>query len=132
MIEPYAVTSGPMNNWNAEQKIDLDKIGRMNEKWDELPEEQKQALESLTEQENPLSEEELETLIKQLEEAMKSDELVKQLAEANQAGTLLQNQLSQNGMPSSQLAFTNNKGAQGNKAANQPLGQHFSFSKRAA
>ncbi|MCO0596791.1 hypothetical protein NGI46_04865 [Peribacillus butanolivorans] len=47
----------------------------------------------------------------------------KQLAEANQAGTQLQNQLSQNGMPSSQLAFTNNKGAQGNKAANQPLGQ---------
>ncbi|MBK5445875.1 MULTISPECIES: hypothetical protein [unclassified Peribacillus] len=102
-------------------------LQKLNEKWDELPDEQKQALESLTEQENPLSEEELEALIKQLEEAMKSAELVKQLAEANQAvhqaGTQLQNQLSQNGMPSSQLAFTNNKGAQGSKAANQPLGQ---------
>ncbi|KRF68125.1 hypothetical protein ASG99_01185 [Bacillus sp. Soil768D1] len=102
-------------------------LQKLNEKWDELPDEQKQALESLTEQENPLSEEELEALIKQLEEAMKSAELVKQLAEVNQAvnqaGTQLQNQLSQNGMPSSQLAFTNNKGAQGNKAANQPLGQ---------
>ncbi|MGG4266348.1 hypothetical protein [Peribacillus simplex] len=102
-------------------------LQKLNEKWDELPDEQKQALESLTVQENPLSDEELEALIKQLEEAMKSDELVKQLAEANQAiqqaGTQLQNQLSQNGMPPTQLAFTNNKGAQGNKAANQPLGQ---------
>ncbi|MFF2287079.1 hypothetical protein [Peribacillus butanolivorans] len=28
LIEPYAVTSGPMNNWNAGQKMDLDKIRR--------------------------------------------------------------------------------------------------------
>ncbi|MFD6438604.1 hypothetical protein ACFWDG_02030, partial [Peribacillus sp. NPDC060186] len=102
-------------------------LQKLNEKWDELPDEQKQALEILTEQEKPLSHEELEALIKQLEEAMKSDELVKQLAESNhavqQAGTQLQKQLSQNGMPSSQLSFTNSKGAQGSKAANQPLGQ---------
>ncbi|MGE7661876.1 hypothetical protein ACQKL6_09140 [Peribacillus sp. NPDC097197] len=102
-------------------------LKELNERWDELSKEQKQALESYTEQELPLTEEQLDALMQQLEEAMESGELAKQLASANQAvrqaGSQLQNKMSQDGIPSSQTAFSNSDGTQGNQPANQPLGQ---------
>ncbi|KAB2337478.1 hypothetical protein F7731_07680 [Cytobacillus depressus] len=104
-------------------------LSKLNEKWNELSEEQKQALSQLTENEGQLSEEELAKLMEQIESALNSEEFLAQLAAAQGAlqkvGLSMQNQMAANGMPSGQLAFsTQSQSNQGNTSGNKQGGQN--------
>jgi hypothetical protein len=100
-------------------------LSKLNDQMDGLSEEQKKTLSELTGSEEPLSEEELSKLLEQLEEAMESEELLIQLAAAQQAlqnsGLSLQQQMAANGMPPGQLAFAppGQPGSQGTSTNSQ-------------
>lgn len=105
---------------------ELSKLNKQNAK---LNEDQKQALKELTGSETQISEEELSKLLEQLEKAMHSEELLKQLAAAQDAlqssGLSLQQQMAANGMPPGQLAFAppGQPGSSGNTSNMPQQGQ---------
>lgn len=105
---------------------DLEKIEKelanLNGKWEKLSEKQKEAMQSMTGQEQQLSEEELEGIVKAIEEALQSQDALSDLAAAKAAlqssGQALQQQLTASGTPPSKLAFSSGNGgkASGKKA----------------
>lgn len=136
-----------LENWKNELKnnglSDLEKIlneksleaiekeiSKLNEKWDELTEEQKMAFNQLTDNDRQLTEEELAKLMEQIESALNSDEFLAQLAAAQQAlqktGLAMQNQMASNGIPPGQLAFAPpaQPSNQANSPGSQPSGQN--------
>lgn len=86
-----------------------EELAKLNQNRNELNKEQQKALNSLTQKEGELSEEELARLVKQIEEALESPELIEQLAaaqsEIQNTGLNLQNEMTANGMPPSQISF---------------------------
>lgn len=96
-------------------------LAMLNEKWNELSDEQKQAFGQLAQQQDrELTEEELAQVLEQIEKALESEEFLKQLAAAQaalqNAGLALQNQMTASGMPSSQIAFSPQaEGQEGNE-----------------
>ncbi|QED47510.1 hypothetical protein [Cytobacillus dafuensis] len=109
-------------------------LAKLNEKWNELNEEQKNAFNQLAENEGQLTEEELAKLMEQIENALESEEFLAQLAAAQQAlqnvGLAMQNQMAANGLPPGQLAFTpsgqssqQGTGANGQQGASNSNGQ---------
>lgn len=84
-------------------------LKELNKKWDELSKEQQKAISQFSEKDQQLSDEELEQLLAQIEDALQSPELLKQLAAAQaliqNTGMSMQNQMVSNGMPPTQLAF---------------------------
>ena len=131
-----------LENWKAELKKsgleNLEKLinqknleaiekelTKLNEKWSELSEEQKKALSQLAQKEEQLTEKELSHLVEQIESALDSQELLKELAAAAESikntGMELQNQMNANGFPPGQLAFAppNQTASQGTSPAGQ-------------
>ncbi|AND39358.1 hypothetical protein A361_09540 [Cytobacillus oceanisediminis 2691] len=102
-----------------------EEFSKLDKQRKELNEYQRNALKELTGSDAQLSEEELTSLLDQLEKALQSEELLKQLAAAQEAlqssGVSLQQQMAANGMPSGQLAFSppGQPGSSGN-ASNTP------------
>ncbi|MBB6443810.1 hypothetical protein [Bacillus benzoevorans] len=107
-------------------KKDLRKIekelAKLNGQWEKLPEKQKEAMQSFTGQEQQLSAEELERIVKTIEEALQSEDILADLARAKTAiessGQALQQQLAANGTPPEKLAFSSGNGGKpsGNKS----------------
>ncbi|RHW36436.1 hypothetical protein D1B31_17110 [Neobacillus notoginsengisoli] len=100
----------------------VNELGELNKSRSSLTDSQNQALKNLTGQETELSAEQLDSLRKKLEEAMKSDEKMKQLASAQNSvtnvGKAMQKLMASNGLPPSQIAM-------GSSGGNQP-GQNSS------
>ncbi|MBX9972373.1 hypothetical protein [Cytobacillus firmus] len=102
-----------------------EELSKLDKQRTELDEDQRNTLKELTGSEVPLSEEELSSLLDQLEKALQSEEFVKQLAAAQDAlqrsGISLQQQMAANGMTPGQLAFAppGQPGSSGN-ASNTP------------
>ncbi|MDF2039679.1 hypothetical protein P2R12_22325 [Cytobacillus oceanisediminis] len=86
-----------------------EELSKLDKQRTELDEDQRNALKELTGSEAQLSEEELSSLLDQLEKALQSEELFKQLAAAQDAlqrsGVSLQQQMAANGMTPGQLTF---------------------------
>jgi hypothetical protein len=100
-------------------------LKELNDKWNELSEEQKKALSQLSGENQQLTEEQLEQLLEQIELALESPELLEQLAAAQaaiqNAGMNMQNQMISNGMAPTQMAFAPS-GQQGGQPQGQPNG----------
>lgn len=98
---------------NLLDEKDLEKLekelSKLNQNRDELTTEQQKTLNNFSQKEGELSEEEIAQLVKQIEEALESPELIEQLAAAQgklqDTGLNLQNDMTASGMPPSQLAF---------------------------
>ncbi len=105
---------------------DLEKIekelAKLNEQWENLSKKQTEAMESFTGQEQQLSEEELEKIVKAIEEALQSPETLTNLAAAKTAlqnsGQALQQQLAAAGTPSSLALSSQNGSESSEKKAN--------------
>lgn len=111
-------------------------LSLLKDKWNELSDEQKKAFSQLTQQEGELSEEELAQALEQIEKALESEAFLQQLVAAQtalqNAGLALQNQMTSNGTPPSQIAFSpagqgqtgnQNNGTSGQQGGNNGQGQ---------
>lgn len=103
-------------------------LAELNQNRNELTPEQQKALNSFSQKEGKLSEEQIAQLVKQVEEALDSPELIEQLAAAHgelqDTGLNLQSDMTASGMPPSQLAFTpsNQSGGQSGQGGSENNG----------
>ena len=105
-------------------------LSLLKDKWNELSDEQKKAFSQLTQQEGELSEEELAQALEQIEKALESEAFLQQLVAAQtalqNAGLALQNQMTSNGTPPSQIALSpagqGQTGNQNNETSGQQQG----------
>lgn len=102
----------------------MDELKELQKNLEELSDKQKEALQELAQKDGPLTDEELDKLAQQLEQALNSSDALSRLAAAQQAvgqaGTKLHSQMSANGMNPGQLALS---GSTGQPAPGQSPGQ---------